>query len=127
MDERQTRVILLAIHSHPYSFAFLQTHATSYSFTVQLLYIVKEKAYENLIENHTSFPMVKEIQTETSSLRTLKIYSRLCPGTSTKLYLHEFGFRITGAGPRGDIGGIADVRKYTTLINITYPPVVLYT
>jgi hypothetical protein len=51
------RVFLLAIRSHPYSFAlkflFLQTHATLYEFfklmqpltvsTVQLLYIVKEK------------------------------------------------------------------------------------
>jgi hypothetical protein len=41
------RVYLLAIHSHLYSFAlsflFLQTHATSYSATVQLLYTVKEK------------------------------------------------------------------------------------
>ncbi len=28
---------------------------------------------ENLIENHSPFPMVKEILTETSSLRILKI------------------------------------------------------
>jgi hypothetical protein len=39
-------MILLAIHSHLYSFAlrflFLQTHATSYSSTVQFLYAVKE-------------------------------------------------------------------------------------
>ncbi len=33
--------------------------------------------------------MVKEIHTETSSLRTLKI---LCLETSTKSYVHEFGF-----------------------------------
>ncbi len=35
LDEIQTKVLgifLLAIHSHLYSFAFLQTHATSYSF-----------------------------------------------------------------------------------------------
>jgi hypothetical protein len=76
-DEIQTkvsRVFLLAIHSHLYSFALrllvLQTHATSYSFYIALLYRRKE---ENLIENHTPFPMVKEIHKETSSLRTLKI------------------------------------------------------
>jgi hypothetical protein len=35
LDEIQTkvlRVFLLVIHSHFYSIAFLQTHATSYSF-----------------------------------------------------------------------------------------------
>ncbi len=36
LDENQTKVFLLAIHSHLYSFAlrflFLPTHATSYSF-----------------------------------------------------------------------------------------------
>jgi hypothetical protein len=49
LDEIQTkvsRVFLLAIHSHLYSFAlrfiFLQTHTTSYSF-LQLLYTAKEK------------------------------------------------------------------------------------
>jgi hypothetical protein len=40
-----------------------------------------------MIENHTPFPMVYEIHTETSSL-TL---SRLCPETSKKLYIHESG------------------------------------
>jgi hypothetical protein len=50
LDEIQTnvlRVFLLASHRHLNSlairFIFLQTHATSYSFTVQLLYNVKEK------------------------------------------------------------------------------------
>jgi hypothetical protein len=49
-DEIQTKAsrdFLLAIHSHLYSFVlrftFLQIHATSYSFYVQLLYNVKEK------------------------------------------------------------------------------------
>jgi hypothetical protein len=71
LNEIQTKVFLLAIHSHPYSFAlrflFLQTHATSNSF-----YCSGGKE-ENLIKNHTPFPTVYEIYTEISSLRTLKI------------------------------------------------------
>jgi hypothetical protein len=50
LDEIQTkvwRVFLLAIQSHPYSFAlrvlFFKTHATSCSFFSALLYTVKEK------------------------------------------------------------------------------------
>jgi hypothetical protein len=47
LDEIQTKVFLLSIQSHLYSFAlrflFLQTHATSYSFYSVLLYTVKEK------------------------------------------------------------------------------------
>jgi hypothetical protein len=68
LDEIQKKVVsvfLLAIHSRLYSFAlrflFLHTHATSYSFTIQLLYTVKEKKEnltENLTENHTPIPMV---------------------------------------------------------------------
>jgi hypothetical protein len=34
---------------------------------------MEENLIENLIENHVPFPMVQEIHTETSSLRTLKI------------------------------------------------------
>jgi hypothetical protein len=50
LDEIQTIVFLLAIHSHLFSFAvrflYLQTHATSdsfYSSVTDLLYTVKEK------------------------------------------------------------------------------------
>jgi hypothetical protein len=50
LDENQTkvsRVFLLGIQSHLYSFTlsflFLQTHATTYSFYVALLYTVKDK------------------------------------------------------------------------------------
>ncbi len=43
---------------------------------------------ENLIEKHTLVPVVSEIPTETSSLRTLKIMSR----NLKKWYVHEFGF-----------------------------------
>jgi hypothetical protein len=58
LDEIQTKVLkvfLLAIQSDLYSFAlkflFLQTHATSYSLYIALLYTLKEKG-ENLLENH---------------------------------------------------------------------------
>jgi hypothetical protein len=47
------RVFLLAIHGHLYSFAL--------------------RKEENLIENHIPFPMVQEIHTENSNLRTVKI------------------------------------------------------
>jgi hypothetical protein len=57
------RVFLFAIHSHLYSFSLrflsLQTHATSYSFC------------SSVTVHCTPFPMVYEIHTETSSLRTL--------------------------------------------------------
>jgi hypothetical protein len=50
LDQIQTKVLrgfLLAIQSHLYSFAlrfqFLQTHATSSSFYIALLYTVKDK------------------------------------------------------------------------------------
>jgi hypothetical protein len=64
LDEIQTkvsRVFLLAIHRHLYSFAlrfiFLQTHATSYSFYSALLYTVKEKVGKPDRKPHP-FPMV---------------------------------------------------------------------
>jgi hypothetical protein len=50
-------------------FLFLQTHATSCCFC-------KGERRKTLIGNHNPFPMVSEIQTETSSLRTLKIMPR---------------------------------------------------
>ncbi len=65
------RVFLLPIQSHLYIFAlrflFLETHATSYSF-----YSALKCTLENMIENHTPFPMIEEIHTETSSLRNIK-------------------------------------------------------
>jgi hypothetical protein len=82
LDEIQTNVLrdfLLAIHSHLYSFALrfivLQTHATSYLFSSVTIHCRRRKG-ENLKENHTPIPMVEEIFTETSSLKTLKITSR---------------------------------------------------
>jgi hypothetical protein len=84
LDEIQTkvfRVFLLAFHSHLYSFAlrviFLQTQATSYSFysSVTVQYTEKEKDGKPG-RKHSPFPMVLEILTEISSLRTLKIMFR---------------------------------------------------
>ncbi len=76
LDETQTkvlRVFILAIHSHLYSlpwdcYFFKLTQPRTVS-TVQLLNTVKK-------------PQVWEL-------------SRFCPETSTKLYVHEFGFRKT--------------------------------
>ena len=82
--------LLLAIHSHLYSFVwrfiFLQTHTTT---RFQLLYTVKEKRGKD--RKPYPFPMVKKsIQNHAWEL------SRLCPETSTKLCVHEFGFCSQG-------------------------------
>jgi hypothetical protein len=78
LDEIQTKVLrifLLAIHIQLYSFALrfisLQAHATSYSFCSVLLYTVKEKGGKPDSIPYPS-PLVYEIHTETSSLRTFK-------------------------------------------------------
>ncbi len=47
-----------------------------------------------MIESHTPFSMILEINTETSSLRTLKIKPRKKPENLKKLYVHEFGFKF---------------------------------
>jgi hypothetical protein len=91
LDEIQAkvlRVFLLAIHSKLYTALPLEIYISSnphnlLQFLAQLLYTVKEKG-DNLIENHTPLSMVAGILTESS---------RLCPETSTKLDVHEFGFR----------------------------------
>jgi hypothetical protein len=74
LDEIQitiVRVFLVAIHSHLYSFAlrfiFLPTHAPSYKFYYAITVIPDRNA---------SFPR------------------NPCPETSTKLYVHEFGFWV---------------------------------
>jgi hypothetical protein len=83
--------ILLAIHSHLYSFAlrflFLQNHATSYSFYNALLYTVKETGGKPE-RKPLLIPYGLRNPSKTSSLRTFKIM----PRTLKKLYVHEFGF-----------------------------------
>jgi hypothetical protein len=78
MDEIQTkvfRVFLLAIHSQLIQFSCCT------------LLRIKE---DNLIENYTPPP------------HTPSLLSRLCPGTSKKLYVHEFGFDLR-LHPKGNI------------------------
>jgi hypothetical protein len=83
LDEIQTkvlRVFLLAISTVnstalPWDLYFFKLTQPLTVSTVHLLYTVKA-IEENLIENHTSFLMVEEIHTETSSLRNLKIMPR---------------------------------------------------
>ncbi len=57
--------------------------------TVQLLYftVLYKRKEETLIENHTLFPMVSEIQKP----QVWELW-RFCSETSKKLYVHEFGF-----------------------------------
>ncbi len=84
MDEIQTkvlRVFLLAIHSHLYSFAldlyFFKLTQPLTGSTVHLLYMVKEKGGKPDRKPYR-LPMVLEIHTETSSLRTLRKPQRNC-------------------------------------------------
>jgi hypothetical protein len=69
-DEIQTIVLRFFLHIYSFAlrFIFLHTHATSHSFC--------KGERRNLIENRTPFPLVYEIYTEASSLRTLKIMAR---------------------------------------------------
>jgi hypothetical protein len=103
LDEIHTKVFLLAIQSHLYNFAlrflFLKTHTTCYSFYCALLYTlytVKEKGGKTYIKTY-HLPYGLRIQMESSSLRTPEI--TVCPETSKKLYVHEFGFWKTSGLP----------------------------
>ncbi len=97
LDKIQTkvlRVFLLAIHSHLYSFAlrflFLKLTQPLTVSTVHLLYTTLPRRKEkNLIENNAHFLWFKKF------IRKPQVWEllRLCPVTSTKLYVHEFGFR----------------------------------
>ncbi len=79
LDEIQTKVLsvfLLPIQNHLYIFAlrflFLETHATSYNFYSALWWTLERRKEVNMIENHTPFPMIEEIHTETLRLRNIK-------------------------------------------------------
>jgi hypothetical protein len=93
LDETQTkvlRVFLLAIQSLLHSFAclFLQTHATSYSSYSASMYTVKEKGGKPGWKPHPPSLWFKK------SVQKPQVWelSGLCPETSKKLYIHEFGF-----------------------------------
>ncbi len=104
MDEIQpkvVRVFLLAIHSHPYSFSlrftFLQTHATFYvflqtyatSYVFQLLYTVKEKGGK---PDRKPYPLSYGFRNPYRNLKSENSQDYAQKPTSTKLYVHEFGF-----------------------------------
>ncbi len=85
LDEIQTkvlRVFLRAIHSHLYSFAlrflFLQIHATSYVFS-------SDSRNRRKPERKPPPSLCFKKSNQVWELL------RLCPETSTKLYVHEFG------------------------------------
>ncbi len=93
LDEIQTkvsRIFLLAIHSHLYSFAlrflFLQTHATSYSFYSWVT--VHCKGERRKTWQKTIPPLPNGLRNSHRSLRS-EISQDYA---STKLYVHEFGF-----------------------------------
>jgi hypothetical protein len=78
LDEIQTKVLevlLLAIHSYLYSFEiYIPSNSRNllHISTVQTLCTLKEKGGKPGRKSiNTPFPIVKEIHTETSSLRTL--------------------------------------------------------
>ncbi len=71
----------------PWDFYFFKNHATSYSFFSLLLCTVKEKVGK---PNKKAYPLPYGLK---NSERNLKFEnSRLCPETSSTLYVHEFGF-----------------------------------
>jgi hypothetical protein len=84
LDEIQIKVLkvfLLFTVTSTYSFALrfliFQTHAISYSFYSSVtVYTVKEKGGTPDRKPYPLTPMVKEIRTDTSCLRTLKIMPR---------------------------------------------------
>jgi hypothetical protein len=101
LDEIETkvsRVFLLAIHSHLYSFAlrffFLQTHAISYSFFSVLQYTVKEKGEKPDTKPYPLPYCLRNPHRNLKSKKTLKIV----PRNLKKLYDHEFGCRSRSTG-----------------------------
>ncbi len=88
------RVFLPAFHIVLCSFAFrlliLQTHATSYSFYSQLLYTVKEK--EGKLDRKPYF-LPYGLRNPYKNL-TSENFKIVPMETSTKLYVHEFGFML---------------------------------
>ncbi len=64
----------MALYEYLHLRQFLQTHATSYDFYSSVAVHCKGESRKS--GNHTPFPMIWEIRTETSSQRTLKIMSR---------------------------------------------------
>ncbi len=79
-----TKSFLLGIHSHLYRFALTPPLSVSRG---QLLYTVNEKGGKPDKKNHTLTVWFNK------SIQKPRVWelSRLCPDTSTKLYVHEFG------------------------------------
>ncbi len=71
-------------------FLFLQTHATSYSFYSLVTLHCRGERRKSWKKNISSSLWFKK------SIKKPQVWelSRLCPETSTKLYVHEFGFCI---------------------------------
>ncbi len=93
LDETQTKVLgvfLLAIHSHIYSFLFLQTHATSYSFysSVTILYTVNETGGK---PEKKTIPLPYGLRNLYRNLKS-ENFQDCAQKPQRKLYVHEFGF-----------------------------------
>jgi hypothetical protein len=71
-----------------YSYFFKLTQPLTVS-TVQLLYTVKEKGGK---PDRTPYPIPNGLRNQYRNLKSECELSRLCPETSTKLYVQEFGF-----------------------------------
>ncbi len=74
-------------------FLFFQTRTTSFSFFSALMYTVKEKGGK---PERTQLPLPYGLRNPYRNLKSGEL-SRLCPETSKKLYVHEFGFRLLHA------------------------------
>ncbi len=95
LNEIQTevfRVFLLAIHSHLYSFAlrfyFIKLTQPLMISRIQLLYTVKESGGK---PDRKPYPPSLWLKKSIQKPHVWEL-SWLCPETSTKLYVHEFGF-----------------------------------
>jgi hypothetical protein len=71
-----TLILLFTVTSVALPWDFISSNSRNLLQFLQLSYrTLWRRKEENLLENHTHFPMVYEIHTETSSLRALKIMS----------------------------------------------------
>jgi hypothetical protein len=68
---------------------------------VQLLYTVKEKGGK---PNRQPYPLPYGLRNPYRNLKPENYISKLCPETSMKVYVHEFGFWSIWGHPRKSAG-----------------------
>ncbi len=124
LDEIQTKVsrfFYLAIQNHLYSFLFLQTRTTPYSFFNSSLYTVKEKR-KNRQKTTPPFLWFKKSKKSIQKPQKSGELSILCTETLKKLYVHEFCFstRCSCCFLLAERGGINFENMYTLAQGTNY-------